>query len=136
MYVYIYIYIRIHILLAISNAEVYKNVTLETHIICSSKLQVQFFLRPKELTSLQSAILIIYKFPSSKTLDERRTGLIFGRTATHDGYILVSPKKNGSIHRSTSSFGSANRDPVSWPETCIRGMMEKLSKTQECDGVS
>ena len=29
--------------------------------------------------------------------------------------------KNGSIHRSTSSFGSANRDPVSWPETCIRG---------------
>lgn len=86
-----YIYIRIHILLAISNAEVYKNVTLETHIICSSKLQVQFFLRPKELTSLQSAILIIYnyiyiyKFPASKTLDESRAGLIFGRTATHDG---------------------------------------------------
>ena len=84
-YVCLHIYIRIHILVAISNAEVYKNVTLETHIICSSKLQVQFFLRPKELTSLQSAILIIYKFPSSKTLDERRAGLIFGRTATHDG---------------------------------------------------
>ena len=90
---HIYIYIRIYILLAISNAEVYKNVTLETHIICSSKLQVQFFLRPKELTSLQSAILIIYnyiyiyiyKFPASKTLDESRAGLIFGRTATHDG---------------------------------------------------